>query len=140
LYEINNITRGSCGNLGRHLIAELGNCNSRKLSDEATGLVALLRAAEIAGATVYYQGSTKFSQNPESGYTGFVTLAESHISIHTWPEYGYAAIDLFTCGEMKITDAMNYLVKYFESEKREIFMINRGVPGMEGKLNHKVIM
>lgn len=82
--------------VGRHCILELYGCPAELLNDEQ-GLVDTLRAAaENAGATWMGQVSHKF--DPQ-GVTALGLLSESHISIHTWPEVGYAACDVFTCGD-----------------------------------------
>ena len=83
--------------LGRHLVADIEACNPESLDDEQY-IVNLLEAAAIqVGATIIETRSHKFSPH---GVTAFCMLAESHISIHTWPERGDAAMDCFTCGTM----------------------------------------
>lgn len=82
--------------LGRHLLAEFYDCNSNVLNN--VGLIESLmeQAAVACGATVVQKNFHMF--NPY-GVSGVVIIAESHLAIHTWPELGYAAVDLFTCGE-----------------------------------------
>lgn len=82
--------------VGKHCIFELQEGNPTLLDDEEFIKNALILAAEAAGATLLQVVTHKF--DPQ-GVTGFALLAESHISIHTYPEYSYAAIDSFTCGE-----------------------------------------
>lgn len=79
---------------GRHLIADLHGCSG--LGDVALVERALRGGAHAAGATVLEVRLHAFG--PEQGVTGMALLAESHISIHTWPEHGYAAVDIFLCG------------------------------------------
>lgn len=81
--------------VGKHCILELYACPSDALNDKAMILAALRRAAERAGATWLGEVAHKFEPQ---GVTALGLLAESHISIHTWPEIGYAAADVFTCG------------------------------------------
>ena len=82
---------------GTHLIADLHGVEPAVLSDAAT-LEALLRAAAAAaGASVLAAHFHGFG--PAAGITGVLLLAESHISIHTWPEHAYAAVDIFMCGQ-----------------------------------------
>ena len=82
--------------LGRHLLVELYGCRCEALDDQDLVQRALERAAERAGATVVGRIFHRFQ--PE-GVSGVVVIAESHLTIHTWPELGYAAVDLFTCGD-----------------------------------------
>jgi len=82
--------------LGRHLLVEFTGCDRAKLNDLNAIRTILMEAARKAGATVV--NSTFHEYNPH-GLSGVVVIAESHMSIHTWPEYGYAAVDFFTCGE-----------------------------------------
>lgn len=84
------------GLVGRHCIFELQGGNPNLLDDEAFIKKALTQAAAAAGAILLNVVSHKFSPQ---GVTAFALLAESHIAIHTYPEYQYAAIDAFTCGE-----------------------------------------
>ena len=101
-------------NLGIHLLVELEKCNSEKLDDIDFVKEALIDAAEFAGATVLHSHFHKFSPQ---GVSGAVIIAESHLTIHSWPEepYRYAAIDIFTCGDKcKPWYAAAYLAAVFE--------------------------
>ncbi|NQV11349.1 MAG: adenosylmethionine decarboxylase [Cyanobacteria bacterium] len=82
--------------VGKHCILELYNCDKSKLDDEAFLRSAITNAAKRAGATLLNLITHRFEPQ---GVTGLALLAESHISIHTWPESGYAAVDVFTCGD-----------------------------------------
>jgi len=82
--------------VGKHCILELYNCDAGKLNDECFIRTTMASAAREAGATVLHLISHHFQPQ---GVTGLVLLAESHLSIHTWPESGYAAVDVFTCGD-----------------------------------------
>ncbi|MHB1666048.1 adenosylmethionine decarboxylase [Thiomonas sp.] len=82
--------------LGKQLIAELYGCDERLLSDADAVRVAMLEAASRARCTIVTQAFHHFSPY---GVSGAVIVAESHLTIHTWPEYGYAAVDVFTCGD-----------------------------------------
>ena len=81
--------------LGRHLLIELQDCDREALNDLDFIRETMLSAAVECGATVLGESFHRFSPQ---GVSGVVVIAESHISIHTWPEYGYAAADIFTCG------------------------------------------
>ena len=82
--------------VGKHCILELYACDSARLDDEAFLRDTLTAAAKRAGATLLNLITHRFEPQ---GVTGLALLAESHISIHTWPESGYAAVDVFTCGD-----------------------------------------
>ena len=111
--------------LGIHLLLELKNCNRDLLDDLPYIRHALLEAAEKTGATIIGESFHQFSPQ---GVTGVVAIAESHLCIHTWPEFGYAAVDIFTCGEgFKPREAAEMVVKSLESEEHSITEIERGV-------------
>ena len=82
--------------VGKHCILELYDCDHSKLNDEAFLRTTITTAAKRAGATLLNLITHRFEPQ---GVTGLALLAESHISIHTWPENGYAAVDVFTCGD-----------------------------------------
>jgi S-adenosylmethionine decarboxylase proenzyme len=82
-------------NLGRHLLAEFYDCNSNVLNNVERIEEVMTEAAIHCGATVVEKNFHHFSPY---GVSGVVIISESHLAIHTWPEYGYAAVDLFTCG------------------------------------------
>lgn len=107
--------------LGTHIIAEFFGCDH--LNDLAIVRKGLLDAAHVCGATVL---GTHFHTFEPQGLTGYVLLAESHISVHTWPEYGYAAVDVYTCGLMETKRAVEHLKGVFKAERVESQTINRG--------------
>lgn len=81
--------------LGRHLLVELYDCDQEVLNDLGLIRETMLKAAVDCGAVVMGDSFHRFSPQ---GVSGVVVIAESHLSVHTWPEYGYAAADIFTCG------------------------------------------
>ena len=81
--------------LGRHLVLELNGCNPKLLNDVKRVEEIMVAAAKIAKATIV---GTHFHQFSPFGISGVVVIAESHVAIHTWPEHGYAAVDIFSCG------------------------------------------
>jgi len=83
-------------NIGRHIIADFIGCSSLFLSNAEVLREELIRAAKTAGATVLGDAFHKFGHH---GVTGIVIVGESHLSLHSWPEYGYVAVDVFTCGD-----------------------------------------
>jgi len=82
--------------LGRHILVEYYNCSSEVLNDVIMIENAMVKASEAAGATVI---NSTFHHFSPFGVSGVVVIEESHLAVHTWPEYRYAALDLFTCGE-----------------------------------------
>ena len=80
--------------LGEHYICDLSNCNREVLFEPERAYALFSRAVKESGLTVVDEGFYKFSPH---GFTCFLLLAESHASLHAWPEYGYCAVDLFTC-------------------------------------------
>lgn len=82
--------------LGRHILAEFFHCDVDRLSDPVTIQNIMMDAANACGATIVQ--AVFHSYNPQ-GVSGVVVIAESHLAIHTWPEYGHAAVDVFTCGD-----------------------------------------
>lgn len=97
----------------------------------------LVGAARACGATIVDVAFHEF--NP-FGVSGVVVIAESHLSIHTWPEYRYAAVDIFTCGDViKPERAAAYVASRFRCKNPSIVEMKRGlIPGVVGKLAHKV--
>jgi len=111
--------------LGRHLIVEMWGVDPALLDDEERLREMLLKAAEAAGGRIIGVLFHKF--NPQ-GVTGVVAIAESHISIHTWPEHGYAAIDIFTCGShVDPWKAFEYSMRELRPRSVNVFEIKRGV-------------
>ncbi len=124
--------------LGTHLLVELRDCKPGILKDLDEVRDALVTAAKEAKATVVEVAFHEF--NP-FGISGMVIIAESHLSIHTWPEYGYAAVDIFTCGDLiKPEVAANYLVERFECKSPSMVEMKRGILSFDHnvKLPHKI--
>ena len=115
---------------GRHLLLELGGCDPEVLATVEHVRRAMLAAAAAIGATVIEETFHRFSPH---GISGVVVIAESHLTIHAWPESGYAAVDVFTCGDRDPNGATGVLVERLRAtsvEKREIL---RGLPGGVGE-------
>ena len=107
----------------KHLLLELYKCDCEKLNDESFLRCTLNRAAKLANATVLNLISNKFEPQ---GVTAIALLAESHLSIHTWPEACYSAVDIFTCGEnMKPDLGCKYLIEALDAEEHFLRVINR---------------
>jgi S-adenosylmethionine decarboxylase len=123
--------------LGTHLLVELRDCNPKTLKDLSKVRNALVSAAKEAKATII---DISFHEFNPFGISGMVIIAESHLSIHTWPEYSYAAVDIFTCGDLiKPETAAAFLIKEFESKTPSIVELKRGILSPLGKkLPHKI--
>jgi S-adenosylmethionine decarboxylase len=110
--------------LGRHLLVEFYNCNSKIINDESLVEQYMNEAALKAQATIV---KSTFHTFAPQGISGVVVIAESHLAIHTWPENGYVAVDLFTCGEsVNPWVAFEYLKDKFEATKHETQEMIRG--------------
>ena len=110
----------------KHLLLELYRCDCAKLNDELFLRCTLNRAAKLAKAKVLNLISNKFEPQ---GVTAIALLAESHISIHTWPESNYSAVDIFTCGQnMMPEQASQYLIKSLMAEEHSLRVIERNPP------------
>ncbi len=113
--------------LGTHILLELRDCDPRLLDDLGHIRAELFRAAVAVDAQVVGESFHQFSPQ---GVTGILSIAESHISIHTWPELGYAAADIFTCGEQTMPDrAAAAIVAALRCRDPEITQIRRGPDG-----------
>jgi len=110
----------------KHLLLELYKCNCEKLNDESFLRCILNRAAKLANATVLNLISNKFEPQ---GVTAIALLAESHISIHTWPESNYSAVDIFTCGKNMMPEvASQYLIESLIAKEHSLRVIERNPP------------
>ena len=120
--------------LGRHLLLELFDCDLESINNLEGVKGALVEAARRAQATIV---DVVFHEFNPFGISGVVVIAESHLSIHTWPEYRYAAVDIFSCGEtLKPAEAANYLVEQFGAGRASCVEVKRGVfPGTAGVAN-----
>ena len=109
--------------LGRHLILELWG--GKNFNSVATVEGALRDAAAACDATL--KGIQVYHYNPQ-GVTGVAVLAESHITIHTWPEYSYAAVDVFICGDdADPRVAIPVFRDHFEAERVQVMEVVRGI-------------
>ncbi|HBT46409.1 MAG TPA: S-adenosylmethionine decarboxylase proenzyme [Peptococcaceae bacterium] len=111
--------------LGRHVLAEIYGCSFELLNDIKKVEEIMVKAALEAGAEIREVCFHKFSPQ---GVSGVVVISESHLAIHTWPELGYAAVDVFTCGErVNPWEACRYLTDQLKAEEVHATEIQRGI-------------
>ena len=111
--------------LGRHILVELHECDCEILKNVKKVEEIMNAAAEAAKATIVKSVFHHFSPY---GVSGVVVIAESHLAIHTWPEYGYAAVDLFTCGEeVDPWIAYQYLDERLKAKHKTSLEMKRGL-------------
>lgn len=111
--------------VGRHLIAELFNCDKQILTDVNKIREIFIKAAKEANMHVVTSHFHRF--NPH-GVSGMVIVAESHLSIHTWPEHGYAAVDIYVCGdEADPWNAYRIIVTELKAKQVTALELKRGI-------------
>lgn len=110
--------------LGRHLILEYHGCASETLDDVTVVERVMVAAAEAMRAHIV---SVHFHHFNPHGISGAVIISESHLTIHTWPEYRYAAVDIFTCGDVVDPwEAHKHLVRALQPERESAMELKRG--------------
>lgn len=109
---------------GRHVLADLRGIEAPLLTDANALRAVLIQAAEYAGAHVLGAHFHHFGE--QAGVTGVVMLSESHISIHTWPEHGFAALDIFMCGAAKPEWALQHVREALKPADAQVTSVDRG--------------
>jgi len=111
--------------LGRQILVEFYDCKESNINDVNYIESSLINATKASGATIISHNFHKFSPY---GVSGVVVIAESHVAIHTWPEYNYAAVDIFTCGDtIDPWIIQENLKDYFESRNVSSMEMKRGL-------------
>jgi len=111
--------------LGRQILVEFYDCDTDKINDVEFIESSFLNATRASGATIISHNFHKFSPH---GVSGVVVIAESHVSIHSWPEYNYAAVDIFTCGEtIDPWIIQEHLKESFNSKNTSSMEMKRGM-------------
>lgn len=111
--------------LGRHILAEIYGCDTDILNDKDYIERIMVDSALQAGAEIREVTFHKFSP---LGISGVVIISESHLTIHTWPELGYAAVDIFTCGDrINPWDACNYMSESLKAKNMTATEVKRGI-------------
>lgn len=116
--------------MGRHVISELWGCNFEKLNDLNFIETTFVEAALRSGAEIREVAFHKFAPQ---GVSGVVIISESHLTIHSFPEHGYASIDVYTCGDLNPNVAAEYIAKALNAEVRENIEIPRGMGPVQVK-------
>ena len=122
--------------LGRHIILEMWGCCKDTIDNVAVVREILVKATESVKATLVDVVCHRFSPH---GVTGVAILAESHIAVHTWPEHGYAAADIFICSSaINPRDAASYMTEAFYAKETSFLELKRGdfvsrIPQMAGR-------
>ncbi|ACS89911.1 MULTISPECIES: adenosylmethionine decarboxylase [Thermococcus] len=111
--------------IGMHVVLDLYECDPQILDDIERIEEILTEAAEVANATVIDKRFHKFSPQ---GVSGVVVVSESHIAIHTWPEHGYAAVDVYTCGDHTMPlKASEYIIRELKCKRPTLVKLDRGL-------------
>lgn len=119
---------------GSHIIIDLYNAEG--LNDQARIETAMLECIDEAGATLLHIHLHPFEP---TGVSGVAVLAESHISVHTWPENGYAAFDVFMCGDAKPEKCIDILGRAFNAGRVEVKQLRRGTEVLSTSANGPLI-
>lgn len=123
--------------IGHHYIAEASGCSAEIIGKVEAVEQILVRAAEIAEVQVWSISFHRFNPN---GVSGVVVISESHMSVHTWPEYGYAALDIFTCGgTAKPEKAVEWALQQFGATNVHITEVTRGLEEGDRAFFHSIV-
>jgi S-adenosylmethionine decarboxylase len=121
--------------LGRHLLLELFDCDAEALNSLEIVKSSMVEAAKRAQATIV---DVVFHEFNPFGISGVVVIAESHLAIHTWPEYRYAAVDVFSCGDvLQPQTAADYLVEQLGAARASVVELQRGIFLHASPMPHK---
>ena|SRR5271157_4661859 len=115
--------------LGAHYLAEFHHCDRGKINDLAFLERVMIEATKLSGANILTHFFHQF--NPQ-GISGVIVIAESHFAIHTWPEHGYAAVDLFSCADFDYKAALNHIRINIEAGYHSISLARRGMISATG--------
>ena len=113
---------------GTHYLVDLKDCDPEPIKRVEPTRAILLRAVNDCGATLVNEC---FHQYEPFGVSGVVLIAESHFSVHTWPEHGFVGVDIFTCGEMDAEVAIDVMRNAFQAQEIQVKTLVRGLLGQE---------
>jgi S-adenosylmethionine decarboxylase len=123
--------------LGHHILLELSQCNPKVLCSLTKVREYIVEAAKRANTQIKEVALHKFTPQ---GVSGVVVIAESHLSIHTWPEFQYAAIDIYTCGESADPwKACEFLAEVFQARQIVQTVVERGIETSKGRYSHLTV-
>lgn len=123
--------------IGEHYIVEASGCDPEIIGNVEKMQDILVKAAQKANVKIW---AVSFHRFPPNGVSGVIVISESHISIHTWPEHRYVALDIYTCGEYSNPEeAVNYALQQFRAENVHISEITRGIEEGDKLFYHSII-
>tara|TARA_Y100000590_G_scaffold466974_1_gene644144 strand:+ start:3090 stop:3491 length:402 start_codon:yes stop_codon:yes gene_type:complete len=112
--------------IGTHAIADILGVDSKNLQNENFLMAQLRNSLHVADFTILDEKSLKFPGD-ESGVTGFFILSESHAAFHSYPEYNYLGVDIFSCGKANPKEAIQHLSKMLNARDFNMSLFNRGL-------------
>jgi S-adenosylmethionine decarboxylase len=115
--------------LGTHYLAEYYDCDRSKINDISLLERIMIEATELSGARIIRHFFHQFSPQ---GLSGIIVIAESHFAVHTWPEHGFAAVDLFSCGDFDFRAALNHIRLSIGAERHFVTLVRRGTIAAAG--------
>ena len=110
--------------LGNHYIVDLYGCSFEILNNQSVIRAIIHDIVEKIGAKLVAENYKIFSP---MGISGYAIISESHISIHTWPEYQYAAVDVFSCKKIVSTETVEYIKSCFKAKNYNLYLLDRGI-------------
>lgn len=110
--------------LGIHYLAEFFDCDRKKIDDAAFVEKIMIEATNLSSATIIRPFFHQFSPQ---GVSGVIVIAESHFAIHTWPEHGYTAVDLFSCSDFDYKAALNHIRITIGAKHYTVGQVRRGI-------------
>ena len=123
--------------IGHHYIIEASGCDPDILGDVGRVQQILVKAAEVAGAKVW---AVSFHRFHPHGVSGVVVISESHLAVHTWPEFKYAAMDIYTCGDQVDPEkGIEYAVEAFKASSSHITEMTRGIHDEDLLFYHSLV-
>ncbi len=121
--------------LGVHYVVEASGCDPEIIGSVERVQDILIEAAEKTRSQIW---NVSFHRFPPNGVSGVVVISESHLSVHTWPEVGYAAVDIYTCGETEPLNAVMYILEKFKAKSSHITEIERGLDDGDNLYYHSI--